>query len=136
MRVLIDTNILLDVFFQREPHVQASAHIWQVCEGGGCAGFVTPLTPVNIYYIAQKRIGMKKARELVRETLNIFQIAPLGMAELENAFNLSIQDYEDAVQIAGALSAGVDAIVTRNGDDFAGAPVPIYSPDEFLKTFR
>jgi predicted nucleic acid-binding protein len=136
MRVLIDTNILLDVFFQREPHVQASAHIWQACEDRECEGFVTPLTPVNVYYIAQKQVGIKKARELIHETLSIFQIAPLGMAELENAFNLSINDYEDAVQIAGALSAGLEAIVTRNSDDFAGAPIPIYSPDEFLKTFH
>jgi predicted nucleic acid-binding protein len=133
MRLLIDTNILLDVFFQRAPHVRASAELWQACEDGLCEGYISPLTPVNIYYIAQKQLSKPKARELVVETLGVFGVAPLGLAELETALQLDFPDYEDAVQVAAALSAGLDAVVTRNRDDFAKSTLPVYSPVDALK---
>lgn len=47
-------------------------------------------------------------------------------------FSLAFSDYEDAVQCASAISAGLDAIVTRNTKDYAGSPIPVYSPSEFL----
>lgn len=136
MRVLIDTNILLDVFFEREPHAQASAKVWQACEDGDCEGFIAPLTTVNIYYIAQKQIGAAKARNLVRETLGVFQVTPLSILELDTALELPITDYEDAVQVACASSMRLDAIITRNQGDFQGSPVVVYSPVEFLKALR
>lgn len=50
-----------------------------------------------------------------------------------DAFSLGFSDYEDAVQCASAVAAGLDAIVTRNTEDFAGSPIPVYSPAEFLE---
>jgi len=133
MRILLDTNILLDVFFQREPHAVASESVWQACEQGRCEGYITPLTLVNIFYLAQKQLRTQKARELVIETLNVFQVASLGFAEMESALRLPLDDYEDAVQLAGALASGLDAIVTRNNKDFRGVSIPVYVPDAFLK---
>ncbi len=133
MRVLIDTNILMDVFFEREPHVKASAKLWQACEEGTCEGFISPLTPVNIYYIAQKRISKSEARKLVAETLEVFSVAPIGATELRDALQSSTVDYEDAVQISAAISSGLDAVVTRNTRDYVDSPLPVYSPDEFLE---
>jgi predicted nucleic acid-binding protein len=136
MRLLIDTNVLLDVFFQREPHVRASAEVWQACEDGLCEGYISSLTPVNIYYIAQKQSSKAKARDLVIETLGVFGVAPLGLVELEAALQMDFPDYEDAVQVAAALSMGVDAVVTRNQDDFTKSALPVYSPIEVLKLIR
>ncbi|MEW6086285.1 MAG: PIN domain-containing protein [Chloroflexota bacterium] len=133
MRALIDTNILMDVFFEREPHVKASAKLWQACEDGTCEGFISPLTPVNIYYIAQKRISKSEARKLVAETLKVFSVAPIGSNELQEALQSRTVDYEDAVQISAAVASGLDAVVTRNASDYANSPLPVYSPDEFLE---
>lgn len=133
MRALIDTNILMDVFFEREPHVKASAKLWQACEDGTCEGFISPLTPVNIYYIAQKRISKSEARKLVAETLKVFSVAPIGANELQEALQSRTVDYEDAVQISAAVASGLDAVVTRNASDYANSPLPVYSPDEFLE---
>jgi predicted nucleic acid-binding protein len=135
-RVLVDTNILLDVLFQREPHVLASEAVWKACEDGRCEGYITPLTPVNIFYLARKRVPLRAARLLVEDILNIFQLAPLGYTEMDNALRLEIADYEDAVQLAGALSAGLEAIVTRNVSDFAGSPVPILTPIDLFKNLE
>lgn len=133
MRVLIDTNILMDVFFEREPHVKASAELWRACEEEVCEGFISPLTPVNIYYIAQKRISKSDARKLVAETLKVFSVAPIGAPELRDALQSRTIDYEDAVQISAAVSSGLDAVITRNANDFANSTLPVYSPDEFLE---
>ncbi|MCC6299761.1 MAG: PIN domain-containing protein [Anaerolineales bacterium] len=136
MRLLIDTNVLLDVFFQREPHVRASAELWQACEDGLCEGYISPLTPVNIFYIAQKQISKAKARELVVETLGVFSVAPLGLAELETALQLDVPDYEDAVQVAAALASGLDAVATRNVNDFAKSGLTVYLPADALKALK
>ena len=133
MRILLDTNILLDVFFQREPYAAASDSVWQACEQGRCAGYITPLTLVNIFYLARKQLRAQKARELVVDTLSVFQVASLGFSEMEHALGLPLDDYEDAVQLAGALASGLDVIVTRNGKDFRGASIPALAPDAFLK---
>jgi predicted nucleic acid-binding protein len=133
MQILLDTNILLDVFFQREPHAAASESVWQACEQGLCEGYITPLTLVNIFYLAQKQLRKQKARKLVIDTLSVFQVASLGFSEMENALSLPLDDYEDAVQLAGALASGLDAIVTRNEKDFRGASIQILAPEALLK---
>ncbi len=45
-------------------------------------------------------------------------------------------DFEDAVQLAAAMASGLDAIVTRNGDDYTLAPIPILTPTEFLRVLQ
>ncbi len=133
MRVLVDTNILLDVLFQRDPYAQSSEAVWRACEDGRYEGYVTPLTPVNIFYLARKRVPLHTARLLVGDILGVFHLAPLGFAEMDNALRLPLADYEDAVQLAGALGSGLEAIVTRNVSDFVGSPLSILTPVELLE---
>ena len=133
MRVLVDTNILLDVFLQRDEFLPESTDIWLANEQGLFEGYISAMTPVNIYYIARKTLQDKDdARNLVSQILNLFHICALTKAELQNALSLPFADYEDAVQTASALMENLDAIVTRNKNDFARATIPVYSPAEFL----
>ncbi|GAB4540169.1 MAG: hypothetical protein Fur002_06420 [Anaerolineales bacterium] len=92
------------------------------------------MTPVNIYYIARKTLqNQDEARNLIAKILGLFKICALTKAELQSALSLPFTDYEDAMQTASALIENLDAIVTRNKNDFAGASIPVYSPAEFLQ---
>ncbi len=57
-------------------------------------------------------------------------------AVLERAQILSGLNFEYNVQIACAEFNALDAIVTRNPDDFAGSPVAVWSPALCLKNLK
>lgn len=60
-------------------------------------------------------------------------ICPIDRAVLESAFNSSLVDFEDAVQIFGAVAQGLDAILTRDNKGFLSSPIPVLSIQELLQ---
>jgi len=85
-----------------------------------------------VFYILRKQMGATPARQVVGRLLSGVQICPLDRAILATADALPMADFEDAVQAAAAAAAGLDALVTRNSKDYAGAPLPILTPAEAL----
>jgi predicted nucleic acid-binding protein len=132
MRVLLDTNVILDFLLDREPFSEAAAEVWQTLQQGRAEGYVSPITPVNVFYIARKMKGAEYARRLDVGLLAVCPASPVDDSTLQAALKLPLTDYEDAVQLASALAYQLDAIVTRDPNDFAGAILPIYSPADFL----
>jgi predicted nucleic acid-binding protein len=133
MRVLLDTNVILDVFLRREPFIRAAAAVWQANEDKLFEGYVSAITPVNLFYIAGKIQGSNVARAAVVELLSAWRICPIDASILQSALTLPMRDYEDAVQHASASAIQIDAIVTRNLKDYTGATLPVFSPEDFLK---
>lgn len=134
MRALIDTNVILDVLLDRKAFLPASADVWLANEQGLYEGFVSAITPVNIYYIARSSKKDKKAaRQLVSAVLDAFQVCPLSLEDLRAAIPSQIQDYEDAVQVINALKAQVDVIVTRDVEDYRAAPMRVLTPAGFVE---
>lgn len=132
-RVLLDTNIILDLFLDRAPFSVHAAALWQANEDGHFEGYVSAITPVNLFYIARKFKGVTTARQAVAEILAACQVCPLDQTVLQLALVLPFTDYEDAVQHASATANHLDAIITRDPTGFAGATLPIFAPAEFLK---
>lgn len=134
MRALIDTNVILDVLFDRREFLPASADVWLANEQGLYEGFVSAITPINVYYIARSAKRDKKAgRKLVSTVLDAFQVCTVSMEDLRAAIPSSMDDYEDAVQVVNALKSQVDVIVTRDLKDFANSPIRAVSPAEFVQ---
>ncbi len=133
MRVLLDTNVILDFLLDREPFAEAAARIWQANEEGRIEAYVSAITPVNVFYIARRFRGGDEARRVLTGLLAACQVCPLDHAALQLALNLPFRDYEDAVQHASATSSQLDAILTRDASDYVGATLPVFSPADFLK---
>jgi len=132
MKVLLDTNILLDVLLDRDPFVVDSSAIWAACDAGNIDGFISASTLTDLFYIARRAADVPIARIAIGLCLATFEIAPVDRPTLEHAAALPGDDFEDNVQIASATIAGLDAIVTRNGADFAGAALPVLTPSELI----
>ena len=132
MRVLLDTDIILDYLLAREPFAQPAAEIWNAAENREFEPFVSAITPVNLYYVARKLKGDAEARIAVQGLLAICQIAITDRTVLQQALTLQMKDYEDAVQVASARAVSLDVIVTRNVSDYADADIPILTPEQFL----
>jgi len=132
IRVLLDTNVVLDVLLKREPFVQEGIALWRANEEGQFEGYVSAITPINVFYIARKIKGLDIAHEIIVELLATFQVLTLDAIILQAALDLPLKDFEDAAQIASANANQLDGIVTRDAKDYKDATIPIYSPAEFL----
>ena len=133
MRVLIDTNIVLDFLLQREPFFQDADLLFQAIDAGQVVGYVTATTLTDIFYISRKHSrSVEQARQAVSATLTAMVICPVNRAVLESAFNSGLADFEDAVQIFCAVAQGLDAILTRDDRGFLNSPVPVLSIQELL----
>ena len=132
MTPLIDINVVLDVFLVRQPWFDDAALIWDAHRNGEISGAVAAFTLPTLFYIMRRQTDADRAREAVRICLTALDIAAVGRPELELARNLPGSDFEDNLQIACAVNAGRDSIVTRNPKDFSAAPLPVFTPAEFL----
>jgi predicted nucleic acid-binding protein len=134
VRALIDTNIVLDFLLQREPFFQDAELLFQAIDAGQLIGYVTATTLTDIFYISRKHTrSVEQARQAVSETLTAMVICPIDRAVLESAFNSGLVDFEDAVQIFGAVAQGLDAILTRDNKGFLSSPIPVLSIQELLQ---
>jgi len=134
VRVLIDTNIVLDFLLQREPFFQDAEMLFQTIDAGQVTGYITATTLTDIFYISRKHTrSIEQARQAVSATLNAMAICPIDRDVLESAFNSGLNDFEDAVQIFSAVAQELDAILTRDTKGFLSSPVPVLSVQELLR---
>jgi predicted nucleic acid-binding protein len=132
MRVLFDTDVVLDLILDREPFVEAAAALFELHEQGRIDAYISSITLVNAFYLTRKNKGIEGARRAVKELLAILSVCALDRLILEDAHRLAFTDYEDAVQHATATASNLDAIVTRNLKDYKNATLPTFLPTEFL----
>ncbi|PAX60596.1 PIN domain-containing protein [Brunnivagina elsteri] len=134
MRVLIDTNIVLDFLLQREPFFQDAELLFQAMDSGQVVGYVTATTLTDIFYIARKYTrSLEQARQAVSETLTVMAICPVNRAVLESAIASGLTDFEDAVQIFCAVAEGLEAILTRDKQGFLSSSISVLSIHELLQ---
>jgi predicted nucleic acid-binding protein len=132
VKVLFDTNVILDVLLEREPHIDAAAKLFALADNGRINGCICATTATTIYYIAAKSFGARRARDQVHGLLGLFEVAPVGKDVLDGALDIDFSDYEDAALHEAARAAGATVIVTRDRDDFANAAIPVLDPIELL----
>lgn len=132
MKVMFDTNVVLDVLLDREPHVDAAAKLFALVDTGRMEGSICATTATTVYYIAARSFGRKRAHTHVRELLGLFDVAHVDRDVLDGALDLDFADFEDAVLHEAARAGGMAAIVTRDGRDFANATLPVFDPAELL----
>ncbi len=133
MRVLLDTNVVLDFLLDRPPFAEAAARIWRASEEGRIEAFVSVITPVNVFYVARKLRNVTIARQLGESLLSTCEVCAPDRAALLAALRLPGKDYEDAVQVVSAQSAALDALVTRDPAGYEGLAFAVYSPASFLE---
>jgi len=133
MRVLLDTNVVLDFLLDRAPFAEAAAALWQANEDGRLAAYVSVITPINVFYIARKLKGAPAARQLVESLLAACRVCELDRDMLLSALSLPLKDFEDAAQVVSAEGESLDALVTRDPNDYKNIRLPVLSPSDCLK---
>jgi predicted nucleic acid-binding protein len=134
MRLLLDTNIIVDIISEREGYAE-SLQVLRYCEAKFAEGFISV---VSIMDVKPREAGRPSLREAMQIMLIILYTAVIRKSDISGAFTGDMEDanqgsYEDAVQANCAWRIGADYIVTRNLQDFTASPVPAISPREALE---
>jgi predicted nucleic acid-binding protein len=132
LRLLVDTNVILDVMLDRRRFVVDSAKVVAAAETGRYEGSLCATTITTIHYLAAKELGRESTAGHIERLLRIFRIAPVNETVLRAALHGKPRDYEDIVLLEAARGIGVDGIVTRNPHDFPKAGLPIYTPADVI----
>jgi len=132
MRILLDTNVVLDVLLRREPWVSEASAIWKANDDGRMVAYLMASALTDIFYIARRLVGLEAARAAVQTCLEAFEFCPVDRHTLERAHLLSGTDFEDNLQMVCAEIAQLDAIVTRDPGDFKNSTITALTPANAL----
>ena len=132
MKVLFDTNVIMDLLLARTPHDIYAKDLFGHVEKEQIQGFLCATTVTTIHYLATKKMGTQPAVESIRSLLTFFDVATVNRAVIEAALATNFKDFEDAVLHESARLRQVDAIVTRNTKDFTQASLRIFTPIELV----
>lgn len=132
MKILIDTNVILDVLCNRQDFVDDSLKVFKYCEANQITGYISALSIPNIVYIMRKELDSEKIKEILTTLTSIFTVVDLRENDLLKAADMDFSDYEDALQSVCAARAKVNYIVTRNIKDFKNSTIPAIKPSELF----
>lgn len=130
--VLVDTNVILDVFMSREPWVESSGAVLRLVETGAIEGSVAAHSVTTLHYLLARDLSRSRVRKALADLLQLVQIVPVDEDRLRHALALDWPDFEDAVQAACAESAGAAYLVTRDKKDFRRSSVKALTPAELV----
>lgn len=133
-KVLIDTDVILDFFFNREPFAEYATEILNLCADNKLFGFTTPVIISNVYYLLRKTAKHDIVDERIKQLLGIIEIIKMDKKAVLNALNSEFKDFEDALQNFSAIENGkINIILTRNVKDFKKSELAILTPETYLK---
>lgn len=137
MKVLIDTNIIVDFIIKREPFFSASDKIVNLCIDKKIIGYMAAHSVSNIFYILRKNIPSDKRRRILIDLCNIFTVASIDSSKIINALeNENFSDFEDCLQDECAYCADADFIITRNIKDFSDSRIKAIIPEDFIEIIK
>jgi predicted nucleic acid-binding protein len=132
MKVLVDTNVVLDVLLDRKPFSEMSSRVLGEIEKSRVEGVLCATTVTTLDYLLGQTVSRTEARKTLRGLIRLFEIAPVTRAVIEGAFESQVTDFEDAVLVQSGKLLNVDAVVTRNPKDFRKAGLLALEPPEFI----
>jgi len=132
LRLIVDTNVVLDVLLDRRPFVEPAARLFALIEWSKIEASVCATTLTTVHYLLTQSLSREEGRRALQGLLELFEIAPVNRPVLEGALQSKIEDFEDAVLEQVGRLVGAEAIVTRNTKDFRKSSIKALDPVELL----
>ena len=141
MRVLLDTNIIIDVLQKRQPWYPSGKEIFAAVAYQDIIGCITAKQASDIYFFACRQFRGEpnidtKARKIMNHLFALFELIDSRGIDCEMALLRENGDFEDAMLIESAIRERIDCIVTRNPVHFKDSPVAVHDPESFAKWLR
>lgn len=147
MKVLIDSNVILEVILQREEFEAANGVLMTLYEGKhemylttGC--FYGLLYTVDKYFRKEMKMMNPERNETLRsvmsKVLSLMKVAGHDNESLLRGMNdEQFTDLEDSCQYQAAIKAGCDCLISFNVKDYANSTtIKAMTPKEFLESIH
>ncbi len=136
-KILLDTDVILDFFFDRSPFAENAAKILTYCENKKISGYVTPVILSNIYYLLRKTATHQQVIAHLKMLLTILEIASVNKSIVLKAIHSDFNDFEDALQnFTAENEKGIKIIVTRNFKDYKTSKLSVMTPELYLNSLQ
>jgi predicted nucleic acid-binding protein len=132
--LFVDSDVLLDLLLERAPFYTYSKFLFFEGESRTVKLSTSTLVIANVNYILEKRLGSAIAKQNVKTIVALINLFPFEVDIIDKALTNRITDFEDAIQSLIAERYYCDAIITRNTKDYKHSTLPVFTPEQFLKT--
>ncbi len=136
MKVLLDTNIVLDYILERSQFIDDARKMMQLSYDDKIKAYVSASSVTDIYYIVRKLKSKNEALDFLIELLSFVNVAGVNKTVIIHAIKSNFSDFEDAVQNFSAVNSDIDVFVTRNTKDFKNSQLKILEPIQFIEYMR
>lgn len=137
MKVMIDTNIFLDLLLDRQPFADNSAKVLELCESRRIDGYIPASCVTDIFYITRKYShSSETAYKAVGKVLEIAKVGSVTNSDVLTAYERHAPDFEDCLLAVCAKSMKCSCVVTRNKQDFEEMEIEALMPEELLEKFK
>jgi len=134
-KVLIDSDVILDFFFDREPFSENAAQIFSLFESKQIKGYVTPVICSNLYSILRQVAKHDKVIKQLSQLMTILDVLSMDKDIVLQALGSGFKDFEDALQNYSAVKSGfIDVILTRNVKDYSKSDIGVLTPESYIKS--
>lgn len=134
--VLIDSDVLLDVFMDRKPFAEDAVKVLSLCEAGKITGWTTSVILSNTYYLLRTTAPHQKVIDRLKQLLSFTEVLTTNKQVVLEALNGPFKDFEDALQnFSASNSKEIQVILTRNLKDYKHSQLVVMGPQEFLSTY-
>ena len=137
MKILIDTNVLIDYILKREPYTESAEKILFLCKNRKIDGCIAAHSVMNMFYILRKEMTVNEIRLFIVSLSKVTDIIGVDKPKIFRAIvNENFKDFEDCVQMECAKEFCADYVVTGNIKDFQNSVIKPILPDEFLMRIK
>lgn len=134
-RIFIDSDIILDLLAEREPHYIFAAKLFTLVDLQKITAFTSPIVFANLHYLLKKKTSNSSALKNLRKLKTLINILPVDERVIEQSLNSEFNDFEDAIQYFTAVNNGITLLITRNKADYKKSKISIADAEEFLKSW-
>lgn len=136
IKLFVDTDIILDLLAEREPHYIHSAKLFTLIDQQKIAAFTSPLVFANLHYLLKNLTSNANALKNLRKLKTLISILPVDERVVEQSLNSDFSDFEDAIQYFTAVNNGISTLVTRNISDYKKSKITVVTAEEFLAVWQ
>jgi predicted nucleic acid-binding protein len=131
-RLLVDTNIVIDLLSKREKFYKEAQELFTLSDYNDVKLYISSLTIANTHYLLSRDNKLDDAKKILIKFKVLVEVLPMDDKILELALVSDFKDFEDAIQYHTALENDLDIIISRNKRDFKNSNLPVFTASEYL----
>lgn len=134
-KILLDTNIVIDLLAKREPFYPEAARLFSLADRKVISLFVSALSFANVNYVLLRQRKPEEAKLILRKLKLLVGVLNLDEKVISLSLNDNeFKDFEDALQYYSAIENDIEVIISRNLKDFQSSKLPVLTAEQYIKS--